>query len=90
MASLTDLSIHRPVATTMFYLVVVTVGIVGLLYLPVDLLPPIEFPRLTVYTRYANVGPEEIEQIIKESPDTPEVNRVYRQLISAGPLPRAR
>lgn len=66
MASLADLSIRRPVATTMFYLVVVTVGIVGLLYLPVDLLPPIEFPRLTVYTRYANVGPEEIEQIITD------------------------
>ncbi len=66
MASLTDLSIRRPVATTMFYLVVITVGIVGLLYLPVDLLPPIEFPRLTVYTRYANVGPEEMEQIITD------------------------
>ncbi|MGA7304305.1 MAG: efflux RND transporter permease subunit [Rhodothermales bacterium] len=66
MATLTDLSIRRPVATTMFYLVVITVGIVGLLYLPVDLLPPIEFPRLTVYTRYNNVGPEEIEQIITD------------------------
>lgn len=66
MATLTDLSIRRPVATTMFYLVIITVGIVGLLYLPVDLLPPIEFPRLTVYTRYDNVGPEEIEQIITD------------------------
>ncbi|HUF10787.1 MAG TPA: efflux RND transporter permease subunit [Rhodothermales bacterium] len=66
MASLTDLSIKRPVATTMFYLVVLTVGVVGLLFLPVDLLPPIEFPRLTVYTRYANVGPEEMEQIITD------------------------
>ena len=50
----------------MFYLVVITVGIAGFLNLPVDLLPPIEFPRLTVYTRYANVGPEEIEQIITD------------------------
>ncbi|MEM6647022.1 MAG: efflux RND transporter permease subunit, partial [Bacteroidota bacterium] len=66
MASLTDLSIKRPVATAMFYLVVVTVGIVGFRYLPVDLLPPIEFSRLTVFTRYANVGPEEMEQIITD------------------------
>lgn len=66
MASLTDTSIRRPVATTMFYLVVITVGIVGFRYLPVDLLPPIELSRLTVYTRYANVGPEEIEQIITD------------------------
>ncbi len=66
MASLTDISIRRPVATAMFYLVIITVGIAGFIYLPVDLLPPIEFPRLTVYTRYANVGPEEIEQIITD------------------------
>ncbi len=66
MASLTNLSIRRPVATAMFYLVIITVGIVGFMYLPVDLLPPIEFSRLTVYTRYSNVGPEEIEQIITD------------------------
>jgi HAE1 family hydrophobic/amphiphilic exporter-1 len=66
MASLTDLSIRRPVATTMFYLVVVTLGIVGFRYLPVDLLPPIEMARLTVFTGYPNVGPEEIEQIITD------------------------
>ncbi|GAB5520368.1 MAG: efflux RND transporter permease subunit [Rhodothermales bacterium] len=66
MASITNLSIRRPVATAMFYLVVITVGIVGFRYLPVDLLPPIEFSRLTIYTNYPNVGPEEIEQIITD------------------------
>ncbi|MGA0254508.1 MAG: efflux RND transporter permease subunit [Rhodothermales bacterium] len=66
MASLTDLSIRRPVATTMFYLVVITLGIVGFRYLPVDLLPPIEMSRLTVFTNYPNVGPEEMEQIITD------------------------
>ncbi len=66
MASITNLSIRRPVATAMFYLVVITVGIVGFVYLPVDLLPPIELSRMTIYTRYANVGPEEIEQIITD------------------------
>lgn len=66
MASLSDLSIRRPVATAMFYLIVITIGVVGFTYLPVDLLPPIEFPQLTVFTRYPNVGPEEIEQIITD------------------------
>jgi len=66
MASLTDLSIRRPVATTMFYLVIITLGIVGFRYLPVDLLPPIEMSRLTVFTNYPNVGPEEMEQIITD------------------------
>ena len=42
--SLTDTAIRRPVAITMFYLIVVTFGVVGFRYLPVDLLPEIEFP----------------------------------------------
>ncbi len=66
MRSLWDLAIRRPVATAMFYLVVVTIGIVGLRYLPVDLLPKIEFPRLAVWVGYPNVGPEEIESIITD------------------------
>ena len=64
--SLTDTSIRRPVAITMFYLILVTLGVVGFLYLPVDLLPRIEFPRLSVTVDYANVGPEEMETIITD------------------------
>ncbi|PIQ62704.1 MAG: acriflavin resistance protein [Bacteroidetes bacterium CG12_big_fil_rev_8_21_14_0_65_60_17] len=66
MGSLTNLSIRRPVATAMFYLVVITVGAAGFTYLPVDLLPPIEVSRLTVWASYPNVGPEEIEQIVTD------------------------
>ena len=60
----TDLAIRRPVATTMLYLIVVCLGAVAFLYLPVDLLPRIEFPRLSVTVTYPNVGPEEMETII--------------------------
>ena len=63
---LTPTSIRRPVATAMVYLIVITLGVIGFYYLPVDLLPPIEYPRLTVYVRYPNVGPEEMEKIITE------------------------
>jgi len=66
MGSLTNLSIRRPVATAMFYLVVITVGAAGFTYLPVDLLPPIEVSRLTVWASYPNVGPEEVEQIVTD------------------------
>jgi HAE1 family hydrophobic/amphiphilic exporter-1 len=66
MASLTDTSIRRPVATAMAYLVVITIGVVGFMFLPVDLLPPVEFARLTVFTSYPNVGPEEMEQIVTD------------------------
>ncbi len=66
MAGITDLSIRRPVATAMVYLILIVVGIVSLRVLPVDLLPKIEFTELTVRTRYADVGPEEVEQIITD------------------------
>lgn len=50
----------------MAYLIVVTLGITGLRYLPVDLLPAIELARLTVFVNYPNVGPEEIESMITD------------------------
>lgn len=61
-----DQSIRRPVATGMIFLIIVTIGMIGFRFLPVDLLPPIEFPDLTIAIDYPNVGPEEIEQIITE------------------------
>ncbi|PKD42633.1 efflux RND transporter permease subunit [Rhodohalobacter barkolensis] len=63
---ITDTSIKRPIATTMVYLIVLVLGVVGFRYLPVDLLPPIEYPRLSVQTSYPNVGSEEIETIITD------------------------
>ncbi len=66
MASITETSIRRPVATAMLYAIIVTVGVVGSLYLPVDLLPAIEFPRLSVNVTYPNVGPEEMETIVTD------------------------
>jgi HAE1 family hydrophobic/amphiphilic exporter-1 len=64
--ALTKTSIKRPVATSMAFLILIVIGVVGFRYLPIDLLPPIEYPRLTVATEYPNVGPEEIEKIITE------------------------
>ncbi|PEN13771.1 acriflavin resistance protein [Longibacter salinarum] len=64
--ALYDTSIRRPVATAMTFLVVIVIGVVSFRYLPVDLLPEIEYPRLTVYTNYGNVGPEEMEKIITD------------------------
>src|ERR671918_688029 len=66
MASITETAIRRPVAVAMAYLIVVTLGTVGSLYLPVDLLPDIDFPRLSVSVSYPNVGPEEMETIVTD------------------------
>jgi HAE1 family hydrophobic/amphiphilic exporter-1 len=64
--SIASVSVKRPIATTMVYLIVVTFGMISFRYLPVDLLPPIEFPQLNVQVRYGNVGPEEMELIVTE------------------------
>jgi hydrophobic/amphiphilic exporter-1 (mainly G- bacteria), HAE1 family len=66
MASITEVSIRRPVATAMAFLILIVIGIVSFRTLPVDLLPEIEFTQLTVRVDYPNVGPEEIEQIITD------------------------
>jgi HAE1 family hydrophobic/amphiphilic exporter-1 len=63
---ITETSIKRPIATSMVFLIIITLGVIGFRFLPVDLLPPIEYPQLTVATDYDNVGPEEIETIITE------------------------
>jgi hydrophobic/amphiphilic exporter-1 (mainly G- bacteria), HAE1 family len=62
--SISSLSIRRPVATAMLFLIVILLGALGFRFLPVDLLPEIEYPQLSVVVDYDNVGPQEIEQII--------------------------
>jgi hydrophobic/amphiphilic exporter-1 (mainly G- bacteria), HAE1 family len=42
------------------------IGFVGFRFLPVDLLPEIESPQLTVSVSYDNVGPEEMELIVTD------------------------
>lgn len=63
---ITNASVKRPIATTMVFLIIIVLGVISFRYLPVDLLPPIEYPQLTVSTSYPNVGPEEIEKIITQ------------------------
>jgi len=81
---ITNVSIKRPIATSMAFLIVIVLGIAGFRFLPVDLLPPIEFPQLTIAVNYPNVGPEEIEQIIVQPLENaiagvPGVKRVRSQ-----------
>ncbi|MFC2088650.1 efflux RND transporter permease subunit [Calditrichota bacterium] len=64
--TITQLSVKRPIATTMVFLIILVLGIMGFRFLPVDLLPQIEYPMLSIRTNYPNVGPEEIEKIITD------------------------
>ena len=64
--SITERSVARPVTTMMVFLIVITLGSIGFRYLPIDLLPPIEYPQLSVVVNYSNVGPEEMELLVTE------------------------
>ncbi|MDX1639826.1 MAG: efflux RND transporter permease subunit, partial [Balneolaceae bacterium] len=62
--ALTKTAVDRPITTTMVFLIIIVLGVTAFRYLPVDLLPPIEYPQLSIGTDYPNVGPEEMEKII--------------------------
>ena len=64
--NLTALCIRRPVATYMVALIVMILGAISFLKIPVDLMPEITFPSVTISTSYDNVGPLEIETLISE------------------------
>jgi HAE1 family hydrophobic/amphiphilic exporter-1 len=57
-------SVHRPIFTIMVTLIVVVLGGISLVRLPIDLMPDITYPTLSISTEYENASPEEIEELI--------------------------
>lgn len=62
--SLAQKSVERPIFTIMIALIVLILGGLALSRLPVDLMPDITYPTLSVSTDYGNASPEEMEQLI--------------------------
>ena len=62
--SLPRLSVRRPVTMSMISAVIILLGAIALARLPVDLMPDVTFPSLTVRVSYPDVGPLEIEELI--------------------------
>jgi HAE1 family hydrophobic/amphiphilic exporter-1 len=62
--SIPRLAIHRPVTMFMISGVVVLLGAISLTRLPVDLMPDMQFPSITVRVNYAGVGPLEMEELV--------------------------
>ncbi len=59
-------STRRPVAVAMLFTAVVLLGAISFVRLPIDLLPEVSYPRLVVYTSYADVAPSEVERLVTE------------------------
>ena len=87
---LTERAIHRPITTAMVAMVVVLMGAIAFLKIPVDLLPDVTLPIVTIRTDYKNVGPADIETLLTEPIErqlarVPGMEEVSSVSISAGP-----
>ncbi len=56
-------AIHRPVTMFMICAVIVLLGAISLTRLPIDLLPEITYPSITIRVGYTGVGPLEMEEL---------------------------
>lgn len=64
MRALPETALRRPVATAMFCVAVVLLGAISFTRLPLDLLPDVSFPTLSVSTAYPGAGPSEVERFV--------------------------
>ena len=64
--TLSDLSIKRPVFTTMTSLLLVVLGLLGVSRLGTDLFPDVSFPFVAVTTVYRGAGPSEVESQVNK------------------------
>jgi HAE1 family hydrophobic/amphiphilic exporter-1 len=62
--SIPRLAIERPVTMFMAALVIVLLGAISLVRLPVDLMPDITYPSISVRVGYGGVGPAEMEELV--------------------------
>jgi HAE1 family hydrophobic/amphiphilic exporter-1 len=62
--NIAELSVKRPVAVLMFYILICGIAAIFVPQLAVDMFPSTEFPLLTVSCSYPGAGPEEVERNI--------------------------
>ncbi len=59
-------AVTRPVAVTVISIVAAVLGAIAVLQMPVDLLPSVEYPRITIETRYPSSSPYEVERLVTD------------------------
>ena len=64
--NLPEISVRRPIFTSMVTLIIVIIGAVSLSRLQIDMLPDIEMPSLTIRTEYEGASPEVMERLVTQ------------------------
>ncbi len=62
--SLPEFSIRRPVTVLMAVLIAILLGGIAFVKLPVDLMPEMVYPTISVRAQYPGVAPEEMENLV--------------------------
>ena len=57
-------SVRRPIGVTMVMSIVTLFGILSFYKLPVDLMPDMTYPTITVSANYSDASPTEVETLI--------------------------
>ncbi len=60
-------SVRRPVFTSMIFMGLLVLGVYSLRFLPVDLMPNMTFPGLSIITIYPGASPEDVEQLVTKT-----------------------
>ena len=67
---LPEIGVKKPVATTMLFLAIIMLGVVSLKMLPLDIMPEMEYPSITVITVYPGASANEVEEQVTKPLET--------------------
>ena len=71
----TEIAVRRPITTAMAAMIAVLLGSIAFLRIPIDLMPDVTLPIVTIRTDYKNVSPIDIETLLTE-PIERQITRV--------------
>ena len=67
---LPEIGVKRPVATVMLFVAIIMLGLVSLKMLPLDIMPEMEFPSITIITIYPGASANEVEEQVTKPLET--------------------
>lgn len=63
---LPEIGVRRPVATAMLFIAIILLGLVAMKLLPLDVMPELEYPSITIITVYPGASANEVEEQVSK------------------------
>ena len=61
---LSEFSVHRPVFVSMIMFIIILLGGISFIRLPIDLMPEMTYPTLSISATYENASSQEMEELV--------------------------